>query len=195
MIGWLKGEVRDLDPAGLLLLDVGGVGYDVVVSMQTLCTLQNGDTAELFIHTYVREDQLMLFGFASQRERTVFRQLTGVSGIGARMGINLLSGMSVDALLAAIDGADDVAIARTPGIGKKTAQRLILELKGKLSADASGTPAAAAHSVAGDVRSALANLGYKPAQVDAAMKHVEAQNSGKTDDLESMFRAAMKALS
>jgi len=190
MIGWLKGEVRDLDPAGLLLLDVGGVGYDVVVSMQTLCTLQHGDTAELFIHTHVREDQLMLFGFASQRERTVFRQLTGVSGIGARMGINLLSGMSVEQLLAAIDGADDVAIARTPGIGKKTAQRLILELKGKLSADASGTPATAAHSVAADVRSALANLGYKPAQIDAAMKHVK-----DTGDLESMFRAAMKALS
>ncbi len=190
MIGWLKGTVRELDPAGFLLLDVGGVGYDVVVSIQTLCALQNGDDAELFIHTHVREDQLMLFGFVSQRERALFRQLTGVSGIGARMGINLLSGMSVDALLAAIDNADDVAIARTPGIGKKTAQRLILELKGKLSTDTSdGAPAAVAHSVAADVRSALANLGYKPAQVDAAMQRVE-----DTGNLESMFRAAMKGL-
>jgi len=190
MIGWLKGTVRELDPAGSLLLDTGGVGYDVVVSMQTLCTLQQGETAELFIHTHVREDQLMLFGFASQRERSVFRRLTGVSGIGARMGINLLSGMSVEQLLAAIDNADDVAIARTPGIGKKTAQRLILELKGKLADAGSDGTISSPHSVASDVRSALANLGYKPAQIDAAMKHVE--DSG---DLEAMFRAAMRALS
>jgi len=187
MIGWLKGTVRELDPEGSILLDVGGVGYDVAVSMQTLCTLQISDAAELFIHTHVREDQLMLFGFANQRERALFRRLTGVSGIGARMGMNLLSSMSVEQLLAAINDADDTAIARTPGIGKKTAQRLILELKGKLADSDSAT--AAAHSVSSDVRSALANLGYKPAQIDAAMKHVE-----DTGDLESMFRAAMKAL-
>jgi len=195
MIGWLAGSVRELDPAGAVLLDVGGVGYDVVVSMQTLCTLEHGAQAELFIHTHVREDQLMLFGFASQRERAVFRQLTNVSGIGARMGMNLLSSMSVQDLLSAIDSADDAAIARTPGIGKKTAQRLILELKGKLTGDAAGSPAAVLHSVAADVRSALANLGYKPAQIDAAMQHVEAQGSDNSGDLEAMFRAAMKALS
>jgi len=194
MIGWLRGKVRELDPTGSLLLDVNGVGYDVVVSMQTLCRFEAGNTAELFIHTHVREDQLMLFGFASPRERTLFRKLTNVSGIGARMGVNILSAMSVEELLAAIDSADDVAIARTPGIGKKTAQRLILELKGKLSGDSAGAPAAAVHSVASDVRSALANLGYKPAQIDAAMRHVEAQGIGETADLESMFRAAMKAL-
>lgn len=189
MIGWLRGTVRDIDPTGSLLLEVGGVGYDIAVSMQTLCTLQNGDAAELFIHTHVREDALQLFGFASQRERTLFRQLTGVSGIGARMGMNLLSAMSVEELLAAIDGADDAAIARTPGIGKKTAQRLILELKGKLTGDAQAAPGKARHSVADDVRSALSNLGYKPAQIEAAMQHVE-----DNGDLESMFRAAMKAL-
>jgi holliday junction DNA helicase RuvA len=194
MIGWLRGTVRATDPAGTVLLDVGGVGYDVAVSMQTLCSLQAGDTAELFIHTHVREDQLLLFGFASQRERALFRQLTGVSGIGARMGMNLLSAMSAEQLLAAIDQADDVAIARTPGIGKKTAQRLILELKGKLAMD-SGTPGKPVHSVANDVRSALANLGYKTAQIDAAMQHVEAMGNDITDDLEAMFRAAMKALS
>jgi Holliday junction DNA helicase RuvA len=194
MIGWLSGKVRELDPTGSLLLDVNGVGYDVVVSMQTLCRFEAGNTADLFIHTHVREDQLMLFGFASQRERTLFRKLTNVSGIGARMGMNILSAMSVEELLASIDSADDVAIARTPGIGKKTAQRLILELKGKLSGDSTGTPAAAVHSVASDVRSALANLGYKPAQIDAAMRHVETQGAGETTDLESMFRAAMKAL-
>lgn len=189
MIGWLSGKVRELDPAGSLLLDVNGVGYDVAVSMQTLCTLQSGAQAELFIHTHVREDQLLLFGFASQRERTLFRQLTNVSGIGARMAMNILSSMRAEDLLAAIDSADDAAIARTPGIGKKTAQRLILELQGKLSGDASGARAVPVHSVAADVRSALANLGYKPAQIDAAMQHVP-----DNADLETMFRAAMKAL-
>jgi len=189
MIGWLSGAVRELDPAGAVVLDVGGVGYDVAVSMQTLCTLQSGHQAELFVHTHVREDQITLFGFASRRERAVFRRLTTVSGIGARMGMNVLSGMSVDELLTAIDAADDAAIARTPGIGKKTAQRLILELKGKLTTDAAGAGSPAAPSVASDVRSALANLGYKPAQIDAAMKQVD-----ETAELEAMFRAAMKAL-
>jgi len=187
MIGWLQGKVRDIDPAGGVLLDVNGVGYEVGVSIQTLGALHSGAQAELFIHTHVREDQLTLFGFSSLRERAVFRKLTGVSGIGARMGMNILSAMRLDELLAAIDGADDVAIARTPGIGKKTAQRLILELKGKLVDDGENAPAAG--SVLADVRSALLNLGYKPAQIDSVLKSIE-----PSGDLESMFRAAMKAL-
>jgi len=187
MIGWLKGTVMALDPSGSTLLDVGGIGYEVAVSMQTLCTLETGKEAGLFIHTYVREDQITLFGFANMRERTIFRKLTGVSGIGARTALNILSGMSVEELLTAIDASDDVAIARTPGIGKKTAQRLILELRGKLVGEA-GT-ATAASSVMTDVRSALTNLGYKPAQIDAALKGVE-----DTGNLEAMFKAAMKAL-
>jgi len=187
MIGWLTGKVHGLDPSGSVLIDVGGIGYEVAVSMQTLCTLKVGEEAELFIHTHVREDQITLFGFASMRERTIFRKLTGVSGIGARTSLNILSGMSLEELLAAIDASDDVAIARTPGIGKKTAQRLILELKGKLVGGAGA--ATGASSVLADVRSALSNLGYKPAQVDAALKGIK-----DTDDLESMFKAAMKAL-
>ncbi len=187
MIGWLKGSVRAIDPAGLVLMDVGGVGYEIMVSMQTLCRLNAGDEAELFIHTHVREDQITLFGFASQRERALFRKLTQVSGIGARTGLNILSGMSVEELLAAIDASDDVAIARTPGIGKKTAQRLILELRGKLAADEA--PAAAQAGVLNDVRSALLNLGYKPAQVDAALRKIE-----NTGELEGMFKAALKEL-
>ncbi|MDX8390989.1 MAG: Holliday junction branch migration protein RuvA [Mariprofundaceae bacterium] len=187
MIGWLKGCIRELDPAGSVLLDVGGVGYDIVVGMQTLCTLKNGSVGELFIHTHVREDQLVLFGFSSVRERAIFRKLTGVSGIGARMAMNILSAMSAEELLAAIDAADDSAISRTPGIGKKTAQRLILELKGKLIESGDSSPAAG--SVVADVRSALLNLGYKPAQVDSVLKSIN-----QTGDLETMFRAAMKAL-
>ncbi len=186
MIGWLAGTVREIDPAGYLLLDVNGVGYDVHVSMQTLCQQKNGQKAELYIHTHVREDQITLFGFGSVRERELFRKLNTVSGIGARTAIALLSGMSVDELLAAIDSGNDTAIARTPGIGKKTAQRLILELKGKLVAGESGS---ASGGMLADLRSALENLGYKPAQIDAALKTLEV-----SDDFEKMFRMALKAL-
>jgi len=187
MIGWLKGSIRDLDPAGLLLIDTGGIGYEVAVSLQTLCKFKQGDTAELSIHTYVREDQITLFGFSDRSERSMFRKLTSVSGIGARMALNLMSGMSTPELIQAIESADDAAIARTPGIGKKTAQRLILELQGKLGADVASAASPAAGQTA-DVRSALLNLGYKPAQIDIALKKIE------ITDFESMFRAALKVL-
>jgi Holliday junction DNA helicase RuvA len=186
MIGWLSGTVRELDPAGLVLLDTGGIGYDISVNLQTLCKLKQGQPAELSIHTYVREDQITLFGFSNNSERSMFRKLTSVSGIGARMALNLMSGMAADDLVTAIENADDLAIARTPGIGKKTAQRLILELQGKL--DMSSSSVSPAGNRNDDVRSALLNLGYKPVQVDAALKKVEPA------DFEAMFRAALKAL-
>jgi holliday junction DNA helicase RuvA len=190
MIGWLSGTVRDIDPVGLVVLDTGGVGYEVHLSLQTLCRLQQGQKAELHIHTHVREDQLMLFGFGSPAERALFRKLTTVSGIGARLGLNLMSGISVEDLMQAIEHGDDAAIARTPGIGKKTAQRLILELKGKLdSGHVSGVATPAGNAIAEDVRSALINLGYKPAQIDPALKR-----AGAHDNFESMFRETLKAL-
>jgi Holliday junction DNA helicase RuvA len=186
MIGWLSGTIRELDPAGSVLLDIGGIGYDISVNLQTLCKLKQGERAELSIHTHVREDQITLFGFSNNSERSMFRKLTSVSGIGARMALNLMSGMPADDLVAAIENADDLAIARTPGIGKKTAQRLILELQGKL--DMSSSSASHAGSSNADVRSALLNLGYKLAQVDVALKKVEPA------DFETMFRAALKVL-
>ncbi len=186
MIGWLKGNIRELDPAGLLILDTGGIGYEVAVSLQTLCKFKQGDMAELSIHTHVREDQITLFGFADRTERSMFRKLTTVSGIGARMALNLMSGMSAHELIQAIESADDASIARTPGIGKKTAQRLILELQGKLGGEVAANQPAA--GLAADVRSALLNLGYKPAQIDMALKKIE------VSDFESMFRSALKVL-
>lgn len=186
MIGWLQGKIREFDPTGLLLLETHGIGYEVTVSLQTLCNVKVGEQASLYIHTHVREDQLMLFGFANAREREVFRKLNTVTGIGARMALNLMSGMPIQELLRAIDQADDTAIARTPGIGKKTAQRLILELKGKLvDSDAGMAPASGLHA---DLHSALVNLGYKPAQVDTALKQVD------SSEFEQAFRQALKAL-
>jgi len=186
---WLSGTVRQLDPTGIIVLDTGGVGYEVLLSLQTLCGLQQNQQAELFIHTHVREDQITLFGFATPKERALFRRLTTVSGIGARLGLNLMSGMPVEELTRAIDHGDDGAIARTPGIGKKTAQRLILELRGKLDSDDLAGTAKPADANAEDVRSALINLGYKPAQIDPALKQ-----AGAHADFESMFRAVLKAL-
>jgi len=187
MIGWLSGNVRDIDPAGTVIVETGGIGYEVSMSLQTLCKLKQGEKATFSIHTYVREDQITLFAFSNSAERGMFRKLTTVSGVGARMALNLMSGMPADDLVRAIESADDVAIARTPGIGKKTAQRLILELQGKLGAvcDVS-TPHAANHL--SEVRSALTNLGYKPAQLDLALKRIEPA------DFETMFRAALKNL-
>jgi len=186
MINWLRGIVREIDPAGIVSIDVNGVGYEASVSMQTLYRLKLGEQAELHIHTHVREDQITLFGFASRREKEIFRKLTSVSGIGVRTGLSMLSGMQVDDILRAIDTSDDAAIARIPGIGRKTAQRLILELRGKLvSEDAE----AGTSDTLQDVRSALVNLGYKPAQVDAALKKIEV-----ADDFEASFKAALKAM-
>ncbi len=188
MIGWLSGSVRELDPGGSILLETNGIGYDVAVSMQTLCTLKQGESAVLYIHTYVREDQLSLFGFLSSSDRELFRKLNSVSGIGARTALNLMSGMPTGELLQAIDSADDVAIARTPGIGKKTAQRLILELKGKLTTEETGSPSLSKD--ANDIRSALINLGYRPVQVDKALKQTDL-----TGDFEKDFRSSIKVIS
>jgi len=187
MIGWLRGEILALEPSGLVVLNILGVGYEMHVSLQTLCKLQQGQEAEFLIHTHVREDQISLFGFSLEAERNMFRKLMTISGIGARVAMNILSGMSVDDLSTAIQASDDAFITRIPGIGKKTAQRLILELKGKLTIESGGTEDS---SLQTDVRSALINLGYKPASVDAALKRVE-----PSDNFETMFRSVMKAIS
>ncbi len=188
MISWLSGAVLELDPSGSVVLNINGVGYEVFVSMQTLVGLKVGEQASLQIHSYVREDQFTLFGFSDHKERTLFRSLNKVSGIGAKTALNLMSGMNATDLLQAIENSDDVAIARTPGIGKKTAQRLILELRGKLIA-ADENMASIGGGLHHDVKSALVNLGYKPAQIDKVLKSVDSSL-----DFEAMFRAVLKAL-
>lgn len=188
MIGWLSGTVRELDPAGSVIVESSGIGYEISLSLQTLCKLKQGEKTELSIHTHVREDQITLFGFSNNHERQLFRKLTTVSGIGARMALNLMSGMSTEELVGAIESSDDASIARTPGIGKKTAQRLILELQGKLGIAAATSAGALPSNSNEDVRSALLNLGYKPTQIDAAIKKVE------PSDFETMFRNTLKAL-
>ena len=182
MIGWLHGHVRASTPAGMLVLEVNGVGYEVQTPPALAASLAPGAAVELFVHTLVREDQLALFGFTSQEERDWFRRLLGVAGVGAKTALALLSALSLAELLAAIEAGDAARLARAPGIGRKTAERIVLELRGSLPAGG------ARPAVLDDVRSALMNLGYKAREIDRALAEAPA------DDFEAALKAALKAL-
>jgi Holliday junction DNA helicase RuvA len=147
------------------MVDVQGVGYEVDVSMNTFCELPALDApVSLHIHMAVREDGHFLYGFLSESERTAFRQLIKISGVGARMALAVLSGLNVDELAAAIARQDVACFTRIPGIGKKTAERLTLELRGKLGLHGSGVPGAlpmqAGNDHSADITNALLALGY-----------------------------------
>ncbi|MBL8507623.1 Holliday junction branch migration protein RuvA [Chitinimonas sp. JJ19] len=175
MIGKLTGKLLEKHPPQVLL-DVGGVGYEVDVPMSTLYVLPHaGETASLYTHFVVREDAQLLFGFASRAERETFRQLIKVSGIGPKIALAVLSGMTADELAATVEREDAARLAKVPGIGKKTAERLILELRGKLA----GTTALQAHasglfappaSTRDDVVNALLALGYNEKEANTAIK-------------------------
>lgn len=194
MIAHLRGTVFVKTPNSVIL-DCHGVGYDVAISVATFTALPGeGKEASLFIHTHVREDAFALFGFAEQQEKRLFEKLLTISGIGPKLAITVLSGISSERLVGAIRAQDHATLTKIPGIGKKTAERVVLELKDKLDDMAGFTTDAPASlgAVADDVLSALVNLGY-PRPV--AQKAVEA--AGKqtdTADFEALFRAAMAAV-
>jgi Holliday junction DNA helicase RuvA len=169
MIGRLHGTLLDKSPPQILL-DVGGVGYEVDVPMSTLYDLPTvGRAVTLLIHTVIREDAHLLYGFATAGERSTFRELLKISGIGPRIALAVLSGLSVSEIAQAVTQQDAVRFTRVPGIGKKTAERLLLELKGKLGADL-GSAATAAAGSASDVLQALIALGYSEREAAAAAK-------------------------
>ena len=169
MIGRLHGTLLDKSPPQILL-DVGGVGYEVDVPMSTLYDLPAvGQAVTLLIHTVIREDAHLLYGFATAAERGTFRELLKISGIGPRIALAVLSGLSVSEIAQAVTQQDTARFTRVPGIGKKTAERLLLELKGKLGADLGGAATAAAGS-ASDVLQALIALGYSEREAAAAAK-------------------------
>lgn len=170
MIGRLAGKLLHKSPTALLV-DVNGVGYDVTVPLSTFYQLpEAGFGCELLIHTYVREDTLQLYGFHTPRERQIFLKLIAVSGIGPKLAITILSGLSPEELITSLRNNDIVRLTAVPGIGRKTAERLVVELKDKLpelllseaerAAPVSGTAAVADGQVKEDVISALVNLGY-----------------------------------
>src|SRR5262245_42526703 len=164
MIGQLRGRLAEKRP-NQVLVDVGGVGYLVQVPLSTYAALGELHTeVTLLIHTHVREDALALFGFVSSREKHFFEMLISASGVGPSFALKILSGMSVKELIPAIRNGDLVRLTKIPGVGRKTAERMVVELKDKLEAVAVETekPAAAtsAAGVEADVISALVNLGY-----------------------------------
>ncbi|PRD69476.1 Holliday junction branch migration protein RuvA [Malikia spinosa] len=177
MIGKLSGTLLEKSPPQVLI-DCGGVGYEVDVPMSTFYGLPHlGEKVALLTHFVVREDAQLLYGFATATEREAFRQLIKVSGVGPRMALSLLSGMSVTELAQAVTAQEPGRLVKVPGIGKKTAERLLLELKGKLGADlgalaGGGLLLGDAH---GDIQQALIALGYNEKEAAAALKALPAE--------------------
>ena len=170
MIGRLTGVIAEKAPPQVLI-DVGGVGYEVDVPMSTFYNLPNlGERTTLLTHFVVREDAQVLYGFGSAAERQAFRQLIKVSGVGPRMALSLLSGLSVAELAQAISVQEAGRLTRIPGIGKKTAERLLLELKGKLGAELGVAPVSVKSEAQADVLQALVALGYSDKEAAAALK-------------------------
>ncbi|MBS4036770.1 MAG: Holliday junction branch migration protein RuvA [Hydrogenophaga sp.] len=176
MIGKLTGQLLEKNPPQILV-DCHGVGYEVDVPMSTFYQLPAiGQTVSLLTHFVVREDAQILYGFASAAEREAFRQLIRISGVGPRTALSVLSGMSVTELAQAVTAQEAGRIVKVPGIGKKTAERLLLELKGKLGADlpALGAAASAVGDAAADIQQALMALGYNEKDAAAALKALPA---------------------
>ena len=189
MIGRLSGLLLDKNPAQLIL-DCNGVGYEVSVPMSTFYNLPaTGERVMLLTHMVVREDAQLLYGFGTSQERELFRQLIKISGIGARTALGILSGMSVNDLAQAVTLQEVGRLTRIPGIGKKTAERLLLELKGKLGAELGTAPGTEGES-SNDVLSALLALGYSEKEALLAIKQVPAGSS-----VSDGIRQALKALS
>ncbi|MEK9897047.1 MAG: Holliday junction branch migration protein RuvA [Burkholderiaceae bacterium] len=177
MIGKLSGTVLQKNPPEVLVA-CQGVGYEVQVSMGTFFTLgELGSTVHLWTHLVVREDAHVLFGFATQEERAAFRELIKVSGVGPRTALSLLSGMSVADLTHAVATQESGRMQKVPGIGKKTAERLLLELRGKLGDALPGAPSTQASGVTADIVQALLALGYNEREASAAVQRLPAEVS------------------
>jgi len=191
MIGRLRGVLLEKTPP-FVLVDVNGVGYEVEVPMSTFYNLPAvGETVTLLTQFIVREDAQLLFGFGSDRERSIFRQLLKVNGVGAKSALSILSGLSVEDLIRAITLQEAGMLTRIPGVGKKTAERLLLELKDKFSMlDGVSLGTAKPQSSNADVLTALVALGYNEREALAAVKHVPADCA-----IEEGIRLALKSLS
>ena len=193
MIARLSGTVLEKHPMRVVV-DVGGVGYDVHVPLSSFSAIGEPGTAlALRVHTHVREDALMLFGFTSQTELTVFEKLISISGIGPRLALAVLSGLPPNELVTAITRSDVGQLTRIPGIGKKTAERIVLELKDKLAATVPGEPAPAAAGPREDLLSALVNLGYHRPTAEKAVDEV--LKNAPEQEFEAALRATLKRLS
>lgn len=198
MIGYLQGNLLKT-ATDRVLLDVQGVGYEVHIPLSTYYEIERRGTTgkvALFIHTQVREDDISLFGFWTEREKALFEKLIGVGGIGARLARVILSGMPPDDLLGAIAAGDIGRLSTIPGVGRKTAERMVLELKDKmreLAAELPDKAAAPAAPADQDVVSALVNLGYKAAQAERAVADVRRERPDAA--FHDLLRASLTRLS
>ena len=198
MIAHLRGKIFSKSPSAVVL-ECGGVGYELAISVATYTELGEVEAqASLHVHTHVREDALLLFGFKELTEKRLFEKLLTISGIGPKLAITVLSGISAERLVGAIRGGDHATLTKIPGIGKKTAERVVLELKDKLDDMTGWAPAREPAvpmmgAVAEDVLSALVNLGY-PRPVAQKAVGSAAKDATVAADFERLFRAAIAAV-
>jgi Holliday junction DNA helicase RuvA len=202
MIGFIRGVLAHKEPPHLLV-DVNGVGYELEVPMSTIFQLPKlGAEVSLRTHLVVRDDHQTLFGFATEEERRLFRSLVRVSGVGAKMALTILSGISVDGFVRCVQMEDTAALVRLPGIGRKTAERLIVDMRDRIEQVVTGNAAAAAagngdaamadhgQNPRTEAFNALVTLGYKPGEVQKMLEHVAIENHSTEEILRSVLRSA-----
>jgi Holliday junction DNA helicase RuvA len=195
MIAHLRGKLIHKQP-GQAIVECGGVGYDVVISVPTFTALPSaGAEAALHIHTQVSEDQIALFGFLEIEEKRLFERLITVSAVGPKLAIKILSGLNPERVVQAIRGQDHAQLTRIPGVGKKLAERLVVELKDKLD-DFAVAPVHAGPRGAAveDVLSALVNLGYQRPAAEKAIEQAIAKDEALAADFDGLFRGALKMI-
>ncbi len=195
MIAHLRGKLIHKEP-GQAIVEAAGVGYDVVISVPTFTSLPTvGAETSLHIHTQVSEDQIALFGFLDREEKRLFERLITVSGVGPKLAIKILSGLSPERTVQAIRAQDHAQLTRIPGVGKKLAERLVVELKDKLEDFAvAPVPSAVAGPAVDDVLSALTNLGYQRPAAERAIEQSVAKDKALAADFDGLFRAALKVI-
>lgn len=204
MIGWLGGTLKARDADGRLILDVGGVGYLVSVPLSVGGQTGLGERLELWVHTHVREDEIALFGFEDEVTLQTFRALTAVSGVGPKVALGVLSQTPPSELAAAVADQDLARLSKAKGVGKRLAERLAVELKGKLEFVPVAVVAAKpgpkvgrttpADRLADDLKSALGNLGYRPKEVEAVLAQLKDEVGQKNADLSELVRKALAIL-
>jgi Holliday junction DNA helicase RuvA len=192
MIAHLRGRLFSKQPQQVIV-EAAGVGYDVAISVSTYTSLPaEGAEVALHIHTQVREDTLALYGFLDRNDKRIFERLITVSGVGPKLAITIQSGLPADRLVAALRAQDHATLTRIPGVGKKLAERLVVELKDKLEDMAVAAPAmAAAGPAAEDVLSALVNLGYQRPSAQKAIEAAVAKDKAVGEHFDALFRAAL----
>ena len=195
MIAHLRGKLIHKEP-GQAIVEAAGVGYDVAISVPTFTALPSvGGEASLHIHTQVSDDQIALFGFLDREEKRLFERLITVSGVGPKLAIKMLSGLSSERTVQAIRAQDHAQLTRIPGVGKKLAERLVVELKDKLEDFAvAPAPAAVKGAAVDDVLSALTNLGYQRPAAEKAIEQAAAKDKSAVEDFDTLFRSALKLI-